>query len=65
MVVSDYLCCLGRPGPEIVITLASVATSGVRDAVRNHFIDTNSEDCSPAQGKQCTLKSCNQRLPFQ
>lgn len=52
-------------GLEIVITLVSVATSGVRDPVRNHFIDTNSEDCSLAPGKQRTLKSCNQSLLFQ
>lgn len=65
VVVGDYLCCLARLSPGMVITLASVETSCVRDPVREHFIDTNSEGCSPAQGKQCTLKGCNQSLPFQ
>ena len=43
--------------------IASVATSGVRDPTEKHFTDTNSEDRSLAQGKQYTLKSCNQSLP--
>lgn len=41
----------------MVITLASVVTSGVGDPVRKHFIDTNSEDSSVAQRKQCTLEA--------
>lgn len=49
----------------MLITLASGAASGVRDPIRKRFIGTNSEDCSQAQGKQRSLKSCNQSLPFQ
>ena len=50
----DYLCCLTRPSPGMVITSA---TSGVRDPTEKHFINTNSEGCSVAQGKQCTFKA--------
>lgn len=64
-VVGDYLCCLARPSPGMVITLASVAASGVSDPIEKHCMDTNSEDCSLAQGKQCTFRSYNQSLPFQ
>lgn len=65
VVVGDYLCFLARPRPGIVIILASVVISGVREPLEKHFIDTNSEGCPLAQGKQSTLKSCNQSLPFQ
>lgn len=57
VVVGDYLCCLARPCPGMVITSASVATSGVRDPTEKHLTDTSSEDRSLAQGKQCTLKA--------
>lgn len=50
----DYLCCLTRPSPGVVITSA---TSGVRDPIEKHFINTNLEGCSVAQGKQCAFKA--------
>lgn len=64
VLVGDYLCRLAKLSPGMVITLVLVVTSGVRDPIREHFMDIGSEDPSRFR-ENCALKSCSQSLPCQ